>query len=127
MLLSAKFVSAALGALFGVDALCGVCEPRVAEAVSGAPQAALEVAGDTATVNLTIKGMTCGSCATTASIVLRRVPGVYKAQVSFASASAAVSYDPAKTSPDVFIGQLRKMTGYEASVIKPADESRPKP
>jgi len=126
MLLSTKFAAAALGALFGVAPLCDVCEPRMAEAVSGAPQAALQVAGDTVTVNLAIKGMTCGSCATTASVVLRRVPGVYKAQVSYASASAVVHYDPAKTSPDEFIGQLRKMTGYEASVIKPAD-GQPKP
>lgn len=122
-MLSAKVASGALGALFGLATLCDVCEPGTANGASGAPQAAVEVAGDTATVNLAIKGMTCGGCATTARIVLRRVAGVYQADVSFESASAVVRYDPAKTSPEEVIEQLRKMTGYEASVVKPAEGS----
>lgn len=113
----------AVGALFGLATLCNVCQPGTVNGGGGAPQAAVEVAGDTATVNLAIKGMTCGGCATTARIVLRRVPGVYQADVSFESASAVVRYDPAKTSPEKLIEQLRKMTDYEASIIKPVEGS----
>jgi copper chaperone CopZ len=124
MLLSAKLAFAALAALFGGATLCGICDPATGSGIGGPPQPALEVAADTATVNLAIKGMTCGSCATTARVVLRRVPGVYHAEVSFDSASAVVRYDPARTSPDVLIAQLRRMTGYEASVIEPAAARR---
>lgn len=72
---------------------------------------------DTARVVLSIDGMTCGSCATTAQIVLRRIVGVYLARVSYDSSSAVVLYDPAETDPDRFIERLREMTGYEAHVV----------
>jgi len=75
---------------------------------------------DTARVQLSIEGMTCGSCATTARVVLKRVPGVLDARVSYDSASAVVLYDDSETSPDVFIAQLERMTGYEARVDEPA-------
>jgi copper chaperone CopZ len=72
---------------------------------------------DTARVRLAIKGMTCGSCATTARIALERSEGVYRAQVSYDSASAVVDYEPEKTSPSRFIANLKKLTGYEAAVV----------
>jgi copper chaperone CopZ len=75
---------------------------------------------DTARVVLSIDGMTCGSCVTTAQIVLRRIEGVYLARVSYDSPSAEVLYDPSKTGPDQLIERLRDMTGYEARVaMKP--------
>jgi len=75
---------------------------------------------DTAQVKLAITGMTCGSCATTARLALERTEGVYRAQVSYDSASAVVWYDPARTAPDRLIGRLKDLTGYEARVIAPA-------
>lgn len=72
---------------------------------------------DTARVRLAIKGMTCGSCATTARIALERSEGVYRAQVSYDSATAVVDYDPEKTSPSRLIANLKKLTGYQAAVV----------
>jgi len=109
-----------IAAVLGAGALCPICDgafrPAVAAAATTTPARA-----DTAQVRLTIRGMTCGSCATTARIALQRIPGVYRATVSYDSSSAVVLYDPARTSPPVFIARLKDMTGYEAHV---ADERR---
>ena len=94
---------------------------------SAAVQATTHFAADTANVKLAISGMTCGSCATTARIVLERVDGVYDAEVSYDSASAVVLYDPDETSPEEFISYLREMTGYEARVAESAQEPKEKP
>jgi len=73
---------------------------------------------DTVKVRLAVRGMSSGYSARMAELVLRRVNGVYDARVSYDSASAEVSYDPGKTSPERFIAQLQMMTGLEASVVK---------
>ncbi len=105
----------------GAVALCPDCEfgaPATAGAVTVVAAASPGVTVDTAIVRLTISGMTCGSCATTARIALQRVPGVYQARVSYDSSSAVVSYDPAATSPARLIAQLAEMTGYQARVVE---------
>jgi copper chaperone len=48
------------------------------------------------TVNLSIKGMHCGGCATKVSKALKSLPGVKVENV--AVGSARVSFDPQKTS-----------------------------
>lgn len=75
------------------------------------------VESDTAQAKLAIRGMTCGSCAVTARLALRQVPGVYDARVSYDSASAVVLYDPARTSPERFIARLQELTGFKASWV----------
>lgn len=90
---------------------------------SAAPDAPVVSLSDTTRVRLAIKGMTCGSCAATARIVLERVVGVYQATVSYDSASAVVLYDSARTSPGKFISKLEQMTGYAARVME--DSARP--
>lgn len=116
------FVPVAVAAVFGSAVLCPICEAG-SPGTYNAP-VAQPVAGDTATVKLAIRGMTCGSCATTARIALRRAAGVYSATVSYDSATAVVTYDPEKTSPPVFIRELAWLTGYQASVV--ADDAQPK-
>ncbi len=107
----------AAGALaFGALAVCPLCGGGP-DAVSATHVVALETPADTAQVRLAIQGMTCGSCATTARLALRRVAGVYDATVSYDSASAVVKYDPAATAPDRFIAELARMTGYVARVV----------
>ncbi len=87
----------------------------VAEAgQDGAPLARLT--DDTARVHFAVAGMTCGSCAATARIVLDDVDGIYRSHVSYDSASATVWYDPARVAPPVIIARLKEMTGYEATV-----------
>lgn len=73
---------------------------------------------DTAVSTLAIKGMACGSCATTARIALERSEGVFRAVVSYDSANATVWFDPARTAPARFIEQLKRMTGYEATLVR---------
>lgn len=73
---------------------------------------------DTVRVKLAVRGMTCGSCAVTARLVLQRVDGVYRAEVSHDSATAVVWYDPVRTSPQQFIAKLPEMTGYEARAVE---------
>lgn len=81
---------------------------------SAAPVARLT--DDTAQVHFAVAGMTCGSCATTAQVVLNRIEGIYRSEVSYDSARAVVWYDPSRVSPPAMITALREMTGYEASV-----------
>ncbi len=91
----------------------------VPSAVTEAGHAAAPVArltDDTAQVQLAVAGMTCGSCAATARVVLDDVDGVYRSRVSYESASATIWYDPAQVSPRAIIARLKEMTGYEATV-----------
>lgn len=105
-------------AVVGGVALCPVCRVETADAAVPATAAAPAVApADTAKAKLAIEGMTCGSCATTARIVLERVDGVLDATVSLDSASAVVLYDPARTTPEQFIAKLERMTGYRGTVV----------
>ena len=50
-------------------------------------------------------------------MVLRRIEGVEDADVSYESGKAVVTYDPAVTSPEEFIPELERMTGYGAEVV----------
>ena len=90
-----------------------------ASVVAGADATAIPA--DTARVKLAIEGMTCGSCATTARVVLERTDGVIDADVSYEESTAEVTYDAEVTTPLDFIARLREMTGYEARVAE-ADE-----
>ncbi len=113
-----KLLIAGAVALLGTAPLCSTC--LTAEATLSNPGTPLTVAAaDTAVTKLTIAGMTCGSCATTARLVLQRVPGVYHAEVSYDSSSAVIRYDPARTEPATFIAKLKEMTGYTARIADP--------
>jgi len=106
-------------AAFGAARVAGIGTARVVgirTARVRTPGPGPAVASDTTRVKLAIEGMTCGSCATTARIVLRRVPGVLQAEVSYDEASAEVTYDASVTEPAEFIARLEKMTGYRARV-----------
>jgi copper chaperone CopZ len=114
------FVSAAVA---GAAVICPLCLTASGDAVrapgpSVEAVASLEAALDTAHARLAIEGMTCASCATTARIALERAEGVYRAEVSHDSASAVVDYDSERTSPPQFIAILKKMTGYDATVVR---------
>lgn len=119
-----KFAFAGLAALLGAGPLCSLCGLGPQPMFAGGRPAAV-APSDTAKVELAIKGMTCGSCATTARIALERVPGVFQARVSYDSASAVVLYDPAKTATAELITKLREMTGYEARVVADAVSKKP--
>jgi copper chaperone CopZ len=118
-----KLLVVGAAVLLGSAPLCSTCLTE-ATAVSDQRTPAVLAISDTAVTKLAITGMTCGSCATTARLVLQRVPGVYHAEVSYDSSSAVIQYDPTKTKPTTFIAKLKEMTGYTARVADPATTTR---
>ena len=62
-------------------------------------------------VELTVKGMGCGSCVRKVSAALASVPGVKVERVEVGS--AAVAYDPQVASMDAILGALAE-AGYSA-------------
>lgn len=106
----------------------GVCGPG--PTFDATPSHRVQVIGvisDSTRVRLSIRGMTCGSCAKTAQLALEKTAGVYRAQVSYDSATAIVVYDPAKTAPERFIARLKKLAGYDAVVVPDAPPRPPEP
>lgn len=114
MSVNLKLMVAAAGVsgLLSASSICLPCTPFTREST-----VALANGADTARVKLAIKGMTCGGCAAAARIALLRAAGVYKAEVSFETASAVVQYDPKSTNSDALIAHLKKATGFEARVV----------
>ena len=54
-------------------------------------------------------------------MALERVPGVESADVSYEAGQAVVVFDPAVTSPDEFIAELERMTGFTSAVMTTPD------
>ncbi|MCG2776647.1 MAG: heavy metal translocating P-type ATPase, partial [Desulfobacterales bacterium] len=66
------------------------------------------------TVEIPVTGMTCANCAATVERTLnKKVPGVIKASVNFATERAHVEYIPSLTAIDEMIGAIEK-AGYGA-------------
>ena len=66
----------------------------------------------TQTETLTIKGMTCASCVARNEKALRKVPGVLKADVNFATEQATVEYIAGQATRGELIAAVRK-AGYD--------------
>jgi Cu+-exporting ATPase len=64
------------------------------------------------TLQLTVRGMTCGNCARSVERKLAATPGVSKANVDLAAETATVEYDPAATKPETLANAVRSL-GYE--------------
>jgi copper chaperone CopZ len=64
------------------------------------------------TVNLPVRGMTCGNCARSVERKLSATPGVTKATVDLDAARATVEYDPDLVKPEVLANAVRQL-GYE--------------
>jgi copper chaperone CopZ len=69
----------------------------------------------TETLNLPVRGMTCGNCARGMQQTLTRTPGVLRAAVDHLAASAQVEYDPERVKPDRLAAVVREL-GYEVPV-----------
>lgn len=65
--------------------------------------------------HLTVKGMTCTSCAKKIGRKLQGIPGVKEAQVDHESGDVAVKYDDAKVAPQKLADAVKEL-GYEATV-----------
>lgn len=66
----------------------------------------------TATLELSLVGMTCANCANTIERSLNKVEGVIEAVVNFASERAAITYAPGATDRTTLIAAVRK-AGYD--------------
>jgi Cu+-exporting ATPase len=76
----------------------------------------------TAKIDLPITGMTCANCAMNIERTLnKKVPGVARASVNFASERAAVEYLPNLTSVEEIIAAIR-MAGFDAILPDEAGE-----
>ena len=64
-----------------------------------------------------IKGMHCATCALTIEKKLRKVKGIGKASVNFASEKAHIEYDSGSLSQDDVVKEINK-TGYKAVIEK---------
>lgn len=51
-------------------------------------------------VTLDIKGMDCATCPVTVKTVLKKQPGVSDVHVDFKKASAEITFDPGKVTPE---------------------------
>ena len=96
----------------------GLLEPISNEPKPSEEQEALEHRLEKATIN--IKGMHCAACAVTIEDSLKKVTGVSKAAVNFATERAYVEYDPAKATPQA-LEQAVGDAGY--SIIKEEAET----
>jgi len=63
-------------------------------------------------LNLPVRGMTCGNCARGIQQALSRTPGVARASVDQAAASAEIEYDPGRVNPRQLAEAIREL-GYE--------------
>ena len=75
-----------------------------------------------AELELTVSGMTCGSCAARVQRALSKQTGVAQAEVNFAIARANVRFDPERVSVDDLIASTAKM-GYALAAVEVDQEA----
>ena len=66
------------------------------------------------TLNLTVRGMSCGNCARGVENKLGSTPGVTKVSVDLAGASAHVEYDTDLVKPEAIVNAVRAL-GYDVA------------
>lgn len=72
-------------------------------------------AAEPRTVTLEVQNMTCATCPLTVQQVLKRQAGVLEAKAEMKSASARVTFDAAKNSPEALARAVTE-AGYPAKV-----------
>ncbi len=107
------FFAAGVGGVAVFCPLCGVAlQTAGAQAARVAPQAP-----DTATVQVHISKMTCGSCPATARLALKRLTGVYSATVTLDDSLGVVRYDPRQVNPAQIAAHLTRLTGFGVTIL----------
>ncbi len=74
-------------------------------------------------LTMNIGGMTCASCSAAVERALKKMEGVYEANVNIATEKATVEYNPDKISREDFI-EIVKNTGYEVLSFEGDEEAR---
>lgn len=67
------------------------------------------------TLNLSVTGMTCGSCVRHVSDALGQLGGVEEAEVSLEQRRARITYDPDRVTPEQLVGAVQE-AGYVARI-----------
>ena len=67
------------------------------------------------TVTLNIDGMTCGGCVKSVTRLLEGVEGVEKAEVSWKTKNAVITFDESKTDTDALIDAVED-GGYDVAL-----------
>ena len=70
---------------------------------------------DAVRVTIPVGGMTCAACQASVQRALAKEPGVLDAAVNLMTESAAITFDPAVTTPAALVGAIQR-TGYEADL-----------
>ncbi len=74
--------------------------------------------------NFPVTGMGCAACVARVQKALQQSPGVHEAEVSLASNSARIDYDPSVTSPSA-LRQCVQDAGYDLIVPEEDEEAEP--
>lgn len=74
------------------------------------------------TCSLKVSGMTCAGCEAAVRMAARSIEGVTGAKVSYAKGHAEVTYDPAKTTPDVIAKVITEKSGFKAELVHAAEK-----
>jgi len=69
----------------------------------------------TKSVTFAVKGWTCGSCAASTRIALKKLDGVEDVKTDHEKLEAVVTYDDSKVTPDKMIQAIQKL-GYKATI-----------
>jgi Cu+-exporting ATPase len=73
-------------------------------------------------LDLPVSGMTCAACARTIERTLSRTPGVERANVNLATATATVEYDPGRVRPGDFVAAIENLGyGVPKTEVRPDD------
>ena len=73
-------------------------------------------------VTIPVGGMTCAACQASVQRALSKEPGVLDASVNLMTESAAVTFDPAVTTPGALVGAIQR-TGYDAKLPSSAPDT----
>ncbi len=76
----------------------------------------------TTRVSIPVGGMTCAACQASVQRALSKEPGVLDASVNLMTESAAVTFDPAVTTPAALVSAIQR-TGYDAALPSPARDT----
>src|SRR5881409_314741 len=69
----------------------------------------------TKTTTFSVKGWTCGSCAASTRIALKKLDGVQDVKTDNEKMEATVTYDDAKAAPERMLQAIERL-GYKATV-----------
>jgi copper chaperone CopZ len=67
---------------------------------------------------LKVSGMHCGACAATVEKAAKKVAGVTAAKVSHSKATAEITYDPSKATPEAIAKAITDQTPFKAEPSK---------